>query len=405
MKQTLTALVFTALLTSTASVAAQDVTLTLWTESATGAEATFAGEFTEMDNGITIDVREIRFDDIVTETLRAFATRTNPDIISIDNPDHAAFAARGAFLDLTDLAAASDQIDMDNYFPGPRSSFTWDGGVYGIPRASNTIALYYNKDLFAAAGLDPDSPPTTWDELYDAAAALTDPDNDVYGIAFSAKASEEGTFQFLPWLQMTGGSFEQVNGDGAADALAFWKTLLDEGLTSPDTLTRGQWDSTGTFNGGNAAMVISGPWELGRMAADADFEWGVTLLPVREEGGVRASALGDFNLAIFANSEHPEEAFQFLEYFDSQADRMWPEFTRMPSRVDVPLAPTGDARIDAAAAVFTEQLQYAANRGPHPEWPRISRAIQDAIQSSLTGQKEPQQALDDAQSVIDGILN
>lgn len=403
MKRTLTALAFSALLTSTAL--AQDVTLTLWTESATGAEATFAGEFSEMDNGITINVREIRFDDIVTETLRAFATRSNPDIIAIDNPDHAAFAARGAFLDLTDLAAASDQIDMDNYFPGPRSSLTWDDGVYGIPRASNTIALYYNKDLLEAAGLDPDSPPTTWDELYEAATALTDPDNDVYGIAFSAKASEEGTFQFLPWLQMTGGSFEEVNGDGAADALAFWKTLLDEGLTSPDTLTRGQWDSTGTFNGGNAAMVISGPWELNRMASDAQFEWGVTLLPVREEGGPRASALGDFNLAIFDNTEHPDEAFAFLEYFDSQMDRLWPEFTRMPPRPDVPLAPTGDARIDEAAGVFTEQLQYAANRGPHPEWPRISRAIQDAIQSSLTGQKEPQEALDDAQSVIDGILN
>ncbi|MEQ8657860.1 MAG: sugar ABC transporter substrate-binding protein [Hyphomicrobiales bacterium] len=403
MKRTFTALAFSALLTSTAL--AQDVTLTLWTESATGAEATFAGEFSEMDNGITIDVREIRFDDIVTETLRAFATRSNPDIISIDNPDHAAFAARGAFLDLTDLVAASDQIDMDNYFPGPRSSLTWGDGVYGIPRASNTIALYYNKDLFEAAGLDPNSPPSTWDELYEAAAALTDPDNDVYGIAFSAKASEEGTFQFLPWLQMTGGSFEKVNGEGAADALAFWKTLLDEGLTSPDTLTRGQWDSTGTFNGGNAAMVISGPWELNRMAADAQFEWGVTLLPVREEGGPRASALGDFNLAIFDNTEHPEEAFAFLEYFDSQMDRLWPEFTRMPPRADVPLAPTGDARIDEAAGVFTEQLQYAANRGPHPEWPRISRAIQDAIQSSLTGQKEPQEALDDAQAVIDGILN
>ncbi len=403
MKHTLTALAFSALLTSTAM--AQDVTLTLWTESATGAEATFANEFTEMDNGVTIEVREVRFDDIVTETLRAFATRTNPDIISIDNPDHAAFAARGAFLDLTDLAAASDQIDMDNYFPGPRSSLTWDDGVYGIPRASNTIALYYNKDLFEAAGLDPDSPPSTWDELYEAASALTDPDNDVYGIAFSAKASEEGTFQFLPWLQMTGGSFEQVNGDGAADALAFWGRLLDEGLTSPDTLTRGQWDSTGTFNGGNAAMVISGPWELNRMASDADFDWGVTLLPVREEGGPRASALGDFNLAVFANTEHPDEAFAFLEYFDSQMDRLWPEFTRMPPRPDVPLAPTGDPRIDEAAGVFTEQLQYAANRGPHPEWPRISRAIQDAIQSSLTGQKEPQEALDDAQSVIDGILN
>jgi len=384
---------------------AEDITLTLWTEQAQGAEATFAREFSDMDNGIKIEIREVRFDDIVTETLRAFATKTNPDLISIDNPDHAAFSARGAFLDLTPYVEKSEQIKMDNYFDGPRSSLTWNGGIYGIPRASNTIALYYNKDMFRAKGLDPDKPPATWDELYEAAKALNDPANDVYGIAFSAKASEEGTFQFLPWAQMAGGSFDRINAPGVADALALWKRFLDEGLASPDTLTRGQWDSTGTFNGGNAAMVISGPWELKRMAADAKFDWGVTLLPVKEPGGPRASALGDFNLAVFANTQHPEAAFKFLEYFDSQTHRLWPEFTRMPSRKDVALAPTGDARIDAAAAVFTEQLQYAANRGPHPEWPKISKAIQDAVQAALTGQKEPQAALDDAQAAIEKLLN
>ncbi|MCR9121688.1 MAG: sugar ABC transporter substrate-binding protein [Phyllobacteriaceae bacterium] len=384
---------------------ADDITLTMWTESSNAPESVFAQEFSDMDNGITIDVREVRFDDLVAETLRAFATGTNPDIIAIDNPDHAAFASRGAFLDLTPMIEMSDQIDIENYFDGPRSSLTWDDGVYGIPRASNTIALYYNKDMFRAAGLDPDSPPATWAEFYDAAKALTDPDNDVYGVAFSAKASEEGTFQFLPWAQMGGGSFDNINTDGAAEALDLWKRLFDEGLTSPDTLTRGQWDSTGTFNGGNAAMAISGPWELKRMAEDADFDWGVTLLPVREEGGPRASALGDFNLAVFANSENPEAAFQFLEYYDSQAERIWPEFTRMPSKIGVELAPTGDEKIDAAAPVFVEQLQYARNRGPHPEWPRISKAIQDGFQSALTGQAESKEALDQAAGAIERILN
>lgn len=393
-----------ALLLGTAGAWAQDVTLTLWTESATAPEGVFAREFSEMDNGITIDVREIRFDDLVTETLRAVATRTNPDLIAIDNPDHAAFASRGAFLDITDMAAASDVIDIDRIFPGPRASLTWDGRVYGIPRASNTIALYYNRDMFREAGLDPDDPPQTWDELLEAARRLTDPEKDVYGLAFSARASEEGTFQFLPWAQMAGGSFDDIDAPGVADALDLWKTFLDEGLASPDTLTRGQWDSTGTFNGGNAAMAISGPWELGRMAEDADFDWAVALLPVREEGGPRASALGDFNLAIFANTEHPEEAFRFLEYCWSQIDRVWPEFTRLPSVEGVALAPTGDPRIDAAAAVFTEQLGYARNRGPHPSWPRISQHIQDAFQSVLTGQAEAQEALERAAAEIDAIV-
>ncbi|MEM8823784.1 MAG: sugar ABC transporter substrate-binding protein [Pseudomonadota bacterium] len=384
---------------------AQDITLTLWTESATAPEGVFAQEFSEMDNGITIDVREIRFDDLVTDTLRAVATNTAPDLIAIDNPDHAAFASRGAFLDITDRVEGSDVIEIDRVFDGPKSSLTWDGAIYGIPRASNTIALYYNKDLYRAAGLDPDSPPATWDELLEAARTLNDPDADVYGLAFSARASEEGTFQFLPWAQMAGGSFDEINADGVADALNLWDTFLDEGLASPDTLTRGQWDSTGTFNGGNAAMVISGPWELGRMSSDAQFDWGVTLLPTKEAGGERASALGDFNLAIFANSENPDAAFQFLEYFWSQADRIWPEFTRMPAIEGVALAPTGDERIDAAAEVFAEQLKYARNRGPHPEWPRISQHIQDAFQSVLTGQAEAQEALDRAAAEIDVIVN
>ena len=403
MKRTIGVAVLTA--TMGGGVLAQDVTLTLWTESATAPEGVFAQEFSEMDNGITIDVREIRFDDLVTDTLRAVATNTNPDLIAIDNPDHAAFASRGAFLDITDRVAASDAIDIEAVFPGPRASLTWEDRIYGIPRASNTIALYYNRDMFEAAGLDPDSPPATWDALLAAARALTDAENDVYGIAFSARASEEGTFQFLPWAQMAGGGYENINADGVADALALWKTFLDEGLASPDTLTRGQWDSTGTFNGGNAAMAISGPWELGRMASDADFNWDVTLLPAKEDGGPRASALGDFNLAIFANTEHPDEAFQFLEYYQSQVDRVWPEFTRLPSVAGVELAPTGDARIDAAAAVFTEQLSYAVNRGPHPEWPRISNEIQDAFQSVLTGQAEAQEALDEAAEGIDRIIN
>jgi len=387
-----------------AGPAAAQVTLELWTESAAAPETAFAQEFSEMDNGITIDIREIRFDDLVTDTLRAVATGTAPDLIAIDNPDHAAFASRGAFLDISDRLEQSDVIEFERVFEGPKSSLTWEGGIYGIPRASNTIALYYNRDMFEAAGLDPDDPPETWDELLEAARTLTDPENDVYGIAFSARASEEGTFQFLPWAQMAGGSYDNINAEGVAEALELWKTFLDEGLASPDTLTRGQWDSTGTFNGGNAAMAISGPWELGRMAEDADFAWDVTLLPVREEGGPRASALGDFNIAIFADSEHPDEAFQFLEYYWSQLDRVWPEFTRLPPAAGVELAPTGNDRIDRAAAVFAEQLEYARNRGPHPDWPQISKEIQEAFQAVLTGQQEPQAALDRAAAEIDRIV-
>ncbi len=385
--------------------AAEDVTITIWAlddENQPGFN--LANEFSEMDNGITVNYREIQFDDVVAESMRAFATGQAPDIISVDNPEHALFASRGAFLDITEMVAASETVNVDNYFSGPLNSVSWDGKLFGVPKATNTIALYYNVDLFKAAGLDPDSPPATWDALVDAARALNDPDDAVYGIAFSAKASEEGTFQFLPWAQMTGGGYEKINTDGAVEAMDIWKTLLDEGLASPDTLTRGQWDSTGTFNSGNAAMVISGPWELNRMVDEAQFEWRVALLPVPEEGAERASAMGDFNWAIFSTTDHPEEAFKAIEYFASQDDRLFPEWGQLPARSDIALPPTGVAPKDAALQVFLEQLQYARARGPHPEWPKISKAIQDAIQSSLTGQMSSRDALDQAQSKIEAVL-
>lgn len=383
---------------------AEDVTITIWSLDREEQPApNYSREFSALDNGITIDYRYVQFDDVVSEAMRAFATGKAPDIIAVDNPEHALFAARGAFYDITDLVAASSIVDPSAYFAGPQASVTWDGKQYGVPKATNTIALFYNKDLYAKAGIE--NPPVTWAELVDTARKLTDPANNVYGLAFSAKASEEGTFQFLPWAQMSGGGYREINVPGAVDALGIWKTILDERLASPDTLTRGQWDSTGTFNSGNAAMVISGPWELNRMIEEAKFEWGVALLPVPEVGAERASGLGDFNWAIFSTSEHPEEAFKVIEYFASQDDRLFPEFGQLPARSNVVIPPTGNAAKDAALKVFLEQMKYARARGPHPDWPKISKAIQDAIQSALTDAATPQEALDIAAAKIDKILN
>ncbi|MGO2513105.1 ABC transporter substrate-binding protein [Marinomonas polaris] len=382
---------------------AKDTTLTIWSLDKEFQPAyIFAKEFNDMDNGIKIEYRQIQFDDVVSEAMRAYATGKSPDIIAIDNPEHALFSSRGAFLDLTDRIDKSSIIHKENYFKGPLNSVTWDEKLYGIPKATNTIALYYNKELFKKAGID--HPPQTWDELVVDARKLTDSKNNIYGLAFSAKASEEGTFQFLPWIQMAGGSYEKINTPETAKVLDIWKLILDEKLASPDTLTRGQWDSTGTFNSGNAAMAISGPWEIDRMLKEAKFDWGVALLPTPQIGSKRSSAMGDFNWAIFSNTKHPNEAFKALEYFASQDDRVFPEFGQLPARSDITLPATGIKLKDDALKVFQEQLKYAQARGPHPQWPKISKVIQVAIQSTLTGATTSEEALDRAEQKIHSII-
>ena len=388
-----------------AAPAMAQVTLKIWSidgNDRVGIADTYSKEFDEANEDIVVEYRAIPFDDLVNETLRAFATGNAPDIVSFDNPDFALFSSRGAMLDITDRVAASDVIKPENYFEGPLNSVSWDGKLYGIPKYTDTIGVFYNKDLFAKAGIT--EPPKTWAEFTEYAEKLTDPANNVYGATFSARAGEEGTFQFLPIIQMSGGGYDNVNTEGAAEVLDLWKKMVDNGWASKDVLSLGQWDSTGTFNSGNAAMAISGPWEIDRMVEDAKFDWGVALLPTIEEGGERSSALGGFDWGIMSTTKHPDEAFRALEYFAAQDGRIFEEFGNIPARSDIELPVTGVALKDAALVVFQEQLQYAQPRGPHPEWQKISKAIYDAMQAALTGQMSSKDALDQAQATIKGIL-
>lgn len=389
-------------LAAAGSASAQDVTLDLWTIDEPGEyHYVLADEYMAANPNVTINVRTVQFRDMVNDLARGIATGSAPDITYIDNPEVALFASRGLLLDLTPYIEQSDVINPEDIFPGPLSSVTYEGGIYGIPRGANTIALYYNADMFTAAGLDPENPPETWDELYEAAKALTDPENNVYGLAFSAVGTEEGTFQFLPWVQMTGGDYDNINTAGAAEALSVWKKIIDEKLASPDTLIRSQWDSTATFNSQNAAMSISGPWELPRMSTDANFDYRAAVLPAPEEGASRASALGEGDNVILANSDNPDEAFAFIEFLYAQMPRVWNEFGYLPA-AEVTVENPNNPEI---YAVFEESMQYARNRGPHPEWPKISKAIQTAIQSTLTGQSSAEDALATAQGQIDSVLD
>lgn len=399
----LAGLAFGALIAATPAYA--QVTLKVWSIDGVdrpGIADTYSKEFDDANEDIVVEYRGIPFDEIVNETLRAFATGNAPDIVSFDNPDFALFSSRGAMLDITDRVATSDIISKAEYFAGPLNSVTWDGKLFGLPKYTDTIGIFYNKDLFAKAGLT--EPPKTWDEVADYAAKLTDPANNIYGITFSARAGEEGTFQFLPIIQMSGGGADKVNTEGAAKVLDIWKSLIDNGYASRDVLSLGQWDSTGVFNSGNAAMAISGPWEIDRMVEDAKFDWGVALLPTIDADDERSSALGGFNWGIMANTQHPDEAFRLLEYFVDQEDRIFPEFGNLPARGDIELPVTGIEKKDAALKVFQEQLQFAQPRGPHPEWQKISQAIYDAEQQALTGQMPAMDALNQAQATIDTIF-
>lgn len=359
-----------------------------------------AKEFGKQHPEVTIDIRKVAFADINDEALRAVMSGTGPDLIPVDNPNTAMFASKNALLDLTPYLEKSKVIDVKQIYPGPLQNASWGGKVYAMPRGANTLALYYNEDMFKAAGLDPDKPPQTWDELYNTAKKLNNPAKGVYGLAFSALGTEEGTFQFLPFVQAAGADWNRLNDPGAVRAVEFWRKLIDEKLASPDTVSRSQSEAAATFVNGNAAMDISGPWELPGFEKNAKFKWRVAMLPAEKAGGVHASALGEQNHAILRSAKNPAVAFQFLEYMYSQRARNWNEFGMLSPSKDTSSA---DPKWPQAYQTFSEQMKYARPRGPNPSWPQISKAIYTSVQSVLAHQSDAATAMKTAHETVSKI--
>jgi multiple sugar transport system substrate-binding protein len=317
-----------------------------------------------------------------------------PDIAVIDNPDHSAFAALGVLADLTDQITSWGQASQ--YFPGPWQSTTWKGKNYGIPNNSNCLALYYNKDLFKKAGL---TPPTTWDELHSAARALTK--SGVYGFSMSLVKSEEGTFQFLPFLWEAGADLSTIDSPAGTSALQYLVNFVKEGLLSSECLNWTQQDAITQFIAQKAAMCMNGPWNLPPVQQGAKFSWGVVPLP---KGLQSASILGGENWAVSKTSQHVAQAWDFLRWTQEAAPLKGYilQDKRLPSRKDL----AGDAAFqqDPNLAVFVNSLASAKPRAYGPNYPKISNAVQQAFQSAIAGQMLPSDALKQAAQTITPLL-
>jgi multiple sugar transport system substrate-binding protein len=314
-----------------------------------------------------------------------------PDLVLIDNPDHAAYAAMGLFADITDKI--KDWPDKEQYFEGPWKSCTLDGKVYGIPFGSNDLALYYNEDMLNKAGV---KPPQTWDELRAAAKKLTG--NGVTGLGVSAPKTEEGTFQFMPWILSAGGDLTKINSPEGIKSFTMISDLVKDGSMSKEVMNWVQSDVLKQFMAGKIAMMFNGPWQVPTLQKDApDLKWNVTLIPKDKQ---YASVLGGENWGV-VNGKNVDATVKFLKYV-TQVDVLKGyigKFGYFPSRKDLASDPqfTGDPMYK----VFIDELQYAQPRGPHPKWPELSNAVSQALQEVIAGVKTPEAAAKDAQEKID----
>jgi multiple sugar transport system substrate-binding protein len=344
--------------------------------------------------GVQINRQSVPTDQLTQKILQGATSHTLPDLVFTDNPTLQEIASTGALTPLSDYG-----ISTTGYYDSIVKAGTYQGKVYGLAPGVNGLALVYDKDMLAAAGIT--TPPATWDELKADAKRLTK--GSTYGLAFSAANSEEGTWQFLPFFWSNGADLSRLDSTRAVQALSYVTGLVTDGSASKSVVNWNQNDVTDQFTSGNAAMMINGSWTLPTLDESKSLHYGVVGVPTPQAGGEPVVALGGEVGAIPVTGGNTQAAAgQVLSCILSEKNMLaWDAgHDYIPSRQSTAAV---FAQRHPALDSFVNEVRTAKSRtavlGTH--YPKVSTALATAIQSALTGQQTPQVALSQAQQSAD----
>jgi sn-glycerol 3-phosphate transport system substrate-binding protein len=322
---------------------------------------------------------------------------------------------QGAIVAFDDVVKTADEKAwLDSFYPALMENGRTQGKTWGIPFQRSTIVMYYNKDAFRAAGLDPESPPATWDELVAAGKKLTKKSGDNVEQWGAMIPSTGYPYWMFGALAMQNGQ-TLMNGDGnetffdapaTVEALEFWKSLgSDHGIMPAGTIEWGTLRQN--FLEGKTAIMWHSTGNLTTVKKNASFDFGVAMLPAKKR---RGTPTGGGNFYIFKDSSSEEKAAALkLIKFLTEPGRTgeWSKKTGyLGTRPDAYATPELEAYVKEfpPAAVARDQLEFATAELSTYQTGRVRKLLDDAIQSALTGSKSPADALSAAQNQADRLL-
>lgn len=343
------------------------------------------------ETGITIQRQSLPTEEMLTTILRQASSNSLSNLIFVDNPNVQQIAATGALVSLDDLGLSSD-----GYPEGIVAAGTYDGKLYGLAPGVNALALFYNKDIFEQAGLEP---PTTWEELRETAKKLTT--GSTYGLSMALLDTEEGTWQFLPFFWGADADLTDISSDEAVDALTYIKSLKDDGSISASVLNWNQAEAGDQFTSGQAAMTISGSWSVANFDAAGTVNYGIVPIPGVDVGSAPVALGGE--VGVIAKSDDATEAatakvLQCVLSSDNQT--YWAEqHAYVPGLTSVAESfgksnPTMEAFVTAVGSAKARTDELGA------DYPATSAALIEAVQQALTDSKDPATALTDAAASV-----
>jgi sn-glycerol 3-phosphate transport system substrate-binding protein len=311
--------------------------------------------------------------------------------------------------------SAEDRAWLKSFFPAFMMNSQTGGKTWGVPFQRSTVVLYWNKELFKEAGLDPNKPPATWAEMLAFAQKLTKRDGSGNTTQWGIQVPSSG---FPYWLFQgftTQNGVELMNAAGdttyydkpeVIEALQFWVDLGRKHRVMPQGVV--EWGTTPRdFFERKIAMMWTTTGNLTNVKNNAKFDFGVAMLPA---GKRRGSPTGGGNFYVFKKStpQQQQAALRFIRWITSpERAAQWGIDTGYvavrPDAWETPVMKTYVAGFPAAA-VARDQLPHAVAELSTHENQRVTKALNDGLQAALTGAKTPTQAMQDAQREAERIL-
>ncbi|MBT1163085.1 ABC transporter substrate-binding protein [Bifidobacterium felsineum] len=375
-----------------------------------------AAQYTKEHPNVTIKpVYTGDYDETRTKVQAAVQAKKLPDIAVSLSSELFIYRDMGAIQPLDDLIKADSdgQKYLDDFYPAYLKNSQADGQTWSIPFQRSTVVMYYNKDLFKQAGLDPNKPPTSWDELREYAKKLTI-DGKQWGVELPSTVSTYWIFQALA-MQASGEGKNIMSNDGKKayfdtsediDALKFMTELSQKDKVMP-TGTIDWKTSPNDFINGKTAMLYQTTGNLTNIKKNAKFDFGVAFLPGNKRFATPTGG-GNFYLFKGISESHKKAAWDFIRWMTTpERAAKWSIDTGYvaPSKsaYDTKLMKDYIAGFPQAA-VARDQLKYADKELSTHNNGQVMQALNDAVQAAVTGEKTPEQALKDAQAKADQAL-
>ncbi|MFK7871400.1 MAG: ABC transporter substrate-binding protein [Roseobacter sp.] len=406
----------TALAAGLAISASAETELTMYYPIAVG------GALTEVVDGIVADFEAANpdikvnaiysgnYDDTRVRALSALASGEPAQLAVMFSIDAYDLIEQDLIVPFEEVATTeADKEWLGSFYPALMANSLIEGQTWGIPFQRSTIVAYYNKDLFRAAGLDAEAPPTTWDEMIEMGKALTN--DDTYGLMIPSTGYPYWMFQALA---IQNGK-EVMSGDGlttyfddpsVVETLEFWKSLSAEhGIMPTGTVEWGTLRQA--FLEGQTAMMWHSTGNLTAVKNGASFDFGVAELPANKRLG---SPTGGGNFYLFKDTTEEERAaaLKLMQFMTSpEQAAAWSIGTGYmgvsPAAYETEALQTYTAEFPPAL-VARNQLENAVAEFSTFETARVRDGLNNAIQSALTGAKEPAAALAEAQAAAVRLL-